>query len=400
MKKFLVILMSLSMLLLSVPMVAQAKTATQLQQELDAAKKQAELIKQQKAQKEKDAATIASLIKRIDGDIKSTQSSLQSTSQKLVNVANDITTTSEQLTKSEARMAELKLQIEQLISEQYQQYITKSDVIAAFSGATLKESIEIADYQASLDSELEKIAADEEITRNKIRDTRTNLEQQQSQLQGLKEQQVAQKNNLESEQQKKNKALTDTKGTIADLAQDEAEVAKKIKEVQAQITALANTKRWGGQIISDNDSSWYFSQLDYPNNKLGNSRYTIAQYGCLITSLGMIATFYGSRNDPPTAVSNSSFNSAGYLLSTNIVNDGGSQAVNWDYIDLELSKDHPVIVGVYLSSIGSLNSYGVSHFIVIKGKNSAGKYLMHDPIGAGRGYDLSQVKAMRIIRPN
>ena len=396
-KKYLIVLLSLSMLLVSVP-TTEAKTASQLQQELEATKKQAELIKKQKAQKEKDATAIAALIKRIDGDIKTTQNSLKSTSEKLNGVSADIISANEQLTKSEARLDEIKSQLDQLIAEQYQSYMTNSDLLTVFSGATLKDSIEIADYQASLDTELEQLATDEETTRNQIKETKTNLEQQQAQLQGLKEQQIFQKNNLEAEQQKKNKALTDTKGTIVDLAQDEAETVKRIKEVQAQITALSNTKRWGGQILSDNDSSWYFSQLDYPNTKLGNSRYTIAQYGCLITALGMVATYYGSRNDPPTAVANSSFNSGGYLLSTSIVDDGGSQAVNWDYIDLELSKDHLVIVGLYMSSIGVLNNYGVSHFVVIKGKNKSGKYLMHDPLGSGRGYDLSQVKSMRIIR--
>lgn len=399
MKKFAILLVSISLLFISV-VPAEAKTAAQLQQELEAAKKQAELIKQQKAQKEKDAATIANLIKQIDGNIKSTQNSLQSTAQKLDKVSNDIQTTNDQLVKSESRLTELKSQIEQLIAEQYQQYVTNSDLLTVFSGATLKDSIEIADYQASLDSELEKIAADEEVTRNQIRDTKTNLEQQRSQLQGLKEQQLAQKNNLVTEQAKKNKALTDTKGTIADLAQDEAEVTRRIKEVQAQITALSNTKRWGGQILSDNDGSWYFSQLDYPNTKLGNSRYTVAQYGCLITSLAMVATYYGSRIDPPTAVARSSFSSAGYLISTPIVDDGGSQAINWDYIDLELSKDHPVIVSIYLPEVGKINADGSSHFVVIKGKNKDGKYLMHDSIGAGRGYDLKHVKSMRVIRPN
>jgi hypothetical protein len=64
-----------------------------------------------------------------------------------------------------------------------------------------------------------------------------------------------------------------------------------------------------------------------------------------------------------------------------------------------LANGHPVIVGVALG-IDMGNSYGVSHFVVIKPYSQNGNhYSMHDPLGGGRGYSISQVKAMRIIRP-
>ena len=133
------------------------------------------------------------------------------------------------------------------------------------------------------------------------------------------------------------------------------------------LTAITN---WGGQIVSSDDNAWYYSQTgDY--TRLGSSWYTVNEVGCLITSMAMVSTFYGNHITPDWVAQNAYF-----------TNDG-----------------RPVIVSVYLPSVGAVNSDGSSHFIVIK-NFSDGRYLMHDPIGPGRGYSLGQVRSMILTSGN
>ena len=117
----------------------------------------------------------------------------------------------------------------------------------------------------------------------------------------------------------------------------------------------------------------------------------------------MIGKYYGNSVTPSSIASNTSnFDREGYLMVASPpgtgVNVGGSQSVNWDTVDDEINNGHPVIISIYLPSVGAVNRDGSSHFIVIKGK-IGNQYLMHDPIGDGRGYNISQVKSMKIVRP-
>ena len=111
----------------------------------------------------------------------------------------------------------------------------------------------------------------------------------------------------------------------------------------------------------------------------------------------MVSTYYGSRTTPDYIARNGSFSGEGYYYWGTPANLGvslhPSGSVNWNTVQEQLSENHPVIVSIYLPSVGAVNSDGSSHFIVIKGQSN-GKYLMQDPIGHGRSYNLNQVRSM------
>jgi uncharacterized protein YvpB len=127
------------------------------------------------------------------------------------------------------------------------------------------------------------------------------------------------------------------------------------------------------------------------------SRLTIKDAGCLITSIAMIATYYGHSITPPGVVAKSSFDYSGsYQGSSGIgVSVGSSVRVNWDTINSEINQGHPVIVSVKVSG-PVYNSDGSNHFIVIKGF-SGGKYLIHDPYWRTSSYDKDEVISMKIV---
>jgi hypothetical protein len=120
----------------------------------------------------------------------------------------------------------------------------------------------------------------------------------------------------------------------------------------------------------------------------------------------MVATFYGQQVTPTAiALVPGNFDNYGYLQPSTPypVSDvvvGSSQSINWSTVNSELDAvpSRPVIVSIYLPSVGAINADGSSHFIVIKGHNG-NQYYMHDPIAGQRGYDTGQVRSMKIIRP-
>jgi len=268
----------------------------------------------------------------------------------------------------------------------------------------VSEVIDSQEYFDSLRHQVETEIENVEKIKQDLYAQKNTKDQQLSELSSLKTAQLDQKSYLENRQNLKNRLLSNTKGAIEDLAEEQEQDKASLASLKAKIDRIISMSRTGGQIVSANDGSWYYSQLDPRWSDIKMGRYaTIGNYGCLLTSLTMIAKYYGSNYTPATATNASAFNRSGgsqdgALISTSIVHDGKSQPINWSTLDGELAAGRPVVAGVALG-IDMGNSYGVSHFIVIKSKIGENRYAMHDPLGDGRGYNMSQVKAMRIIRP-
>jgi hypothetical protein len=224
-----------------------------------------------------------------------------------------------------------------------------------------------------------------------------------TQLSDLKSSQVAQSNSLQQSKTYKNRLMNNDFSALTDLNATEAAANAQVAKIQKQIDALTSTKSWGTQIVSSGGGlavpTFYQTGDSTP---LGSSPYTVGQYGCLVTSFAMVASFYGNYTTPDDIASNDAIFSRDGSLQVSTPPGIGiytiqNSSVNWGTVDDELANNHPVIISIYLPSVGALNSDGSSHFIVIKGK-SGSQYLMNDPIGSGRGYDISQVRSMRIIR--
>lgn len=177
----------------------------------------------------------------------------------------------------------------------------------------------------------------------------------------------------------------DKKNLLAVTQNDETKFQDLLKEAENQLSSFRRFVDFqGGASILSNQTScdaWgcYYNQRDikWGSQLIGNSNSSMAEYGCLVTSMAMIASHYGKSLDPgQIAASNNPF-----WLNTAYMNLGGSWSVNGvsmtrtrigyssSSIDAELAAGRPVIVG-----IGS----GPDHFLVIKSKEND-KYIMRDP---------------------
>ncbi len=169
---------------------------------------------------------------------------------------------------------------------------------------------------------------------------------------------------------------------------DEATYQKLLAQAIAQREAINSfiTAQGGASILTNqtfcDDWGCYYNQRDslWGNLPLGSSSYPVSRYGCLVTSVAMIAS-HNHKNIKPSdiALTPSAFflntGDLNYNITVNGVNISRSYSAN---IDQQLAAGNPVIVGVY---------NGPAHFVVLK-SGSNGHYVMDDPY-VENGHDIN-----------
>lgn len=381
-----------------------ATSITDLNAQKKALEEKAKQAAAAQAQKEKEAAALSGQITYVNNQITQTQNAIVGTDNQVVATQTKIAELGDSISTEEANLASEQNTMDKIIASLYME--GDSGLLESLlSSSSISEAITNQQYYESIQQQIEgtiqritKIKAD-------LSNQRDQKDKQLADLTNLKVSQVDQKKFLESRKVLKSELLSDTKSTVVALEAEQADAKAAIADLQARIDRIkAASIGAGGDLVSVTDASWYYRQTDerWASEKLGLYA-TIGDYGCLLTSLTMVAKFYGKNYTPLSALDKSSFirswgRNDGALISTSIVSDGKSQPVDWTVIDNELANGHPVVVGVALG-VDMGNSFGVSHFVVIKSKIGTDKYAMHDPLGENRGYKKSQIKAMRIIRP-
>jgi len=165
---------------------------------------------------------------------------------------------------------------------------------------------------------------------------------------------------------------------------DEEKYQSLLSQAIAQRNAfLGFVNSHGGASILNNQTvqqdgwGYYYNQRDsqWGNSFMGSSHLTMADYGCLVTSVAMMATHEG-KNLKPSDIANtpSAFFSPDadtallyWQFSVNGINVNLT-SFPVSQIDQKLSNG-PVIVGLYS---------GPDHYVVLK-SGSGGNYVMNDP---------------------
>lgn len=244
---------------------------------------------------------------------------------------------------------------------------------------------------------------------NEMRDTRTSfngqkttLENKKSDVERLKTEAEGKKLSLISYQASRKSLLEQTKNdeqvyqSLLREAQSELEAIRRAVRLRGGASPVYNQTRcdsWGCY-YNQRDSKWFYTPMGYSGLATG-------EYGCLVTSMAMIATHYGKNINPGniSATPSAFWGTSAFLLDNIIV--GGVRmtktskyaypGLNRTVIDEELAAGRPVIVGVMSEG----------HFVVIKGK-SDGQYIMNDP-WYPNAYDIplsryySSVSSTRVV---
>lgn len=191
---------------------------------------------------------------------------------------------------------------------------------------------------------------------------------------------------LNKDKDAKKQLLTETQGSEDNYQRILAQTKAQLASFQGFVSSQGGASLLSGQTSCD---SWgcYYNQRDssWGGNSLNRTSYTLADSGCLITSMAMVYTHYGHKDITPQSINSNSDNFAGIppaLLRLSINANGISASRTAASIDSTLLSGDPVIVGI--SYDGGRYS---DHFVVlISGSN--GNYQMNDPF-TPNGHNIS-----------
>ncbi|MCX6808101.1 MAG: C39 family peptidase [Candidatus Berkelbacteria bacterium] len=386
-----------------------ADTLTDLQNQLKVLMNQKKQNTQAITAKQQQINDLKQQIDYVAGQINTTTSAISSTDSEITKTTQNVADLQTQIDKAQADIDAEQALMSKIIASWYTE--GESGLLQLVLGSdNISEAITKEQYFDSVRQQVEVEIDKINTLKTDLATQKSQMDQKLTELSDLKNSQVDQKNYLQSRKTMKDRLLTDTASAVTDLQSEQAKADALISDLSSRITKIQKASvGTAGDLVSGVPESWYYQQgygggQPWSDYKMGYYA-TIGSYGCLLTSLTMIADYYGAHYTPATAADNSSFvhtwgSSDGALISTSIVNDSGSRRIDWNVVDSELASGHPVVLGVSLNGVDMGNSYGVSHFVVVTDKLSNGKYVMQDPLGTNRGYNKSWVQAMRIIRSN
>jgi peptidoglycan hydrolase CwlO-like protein len=367
-KKLLFLLLA-PILLLSIINVARVRACSNEQECSDLIKQYTDQISKLQGQ----ASTLKNQIAQFDAQIKLTTLKIADTQNKIAQLGGRI----DQL---EVSLNDLTTAFSSRAVETYKLSKFENNFSFIMSASDINDAVTRFHY-------LEKIQEADRSLLEKLQEAQTTYigeKQSQETLQGeLKKQQA----NLNSQKAAKNSLLTATKN-------DESKYQSLLSQARAQLAAFRSfvASQGGASILSNQTKcgSWgcYYNQRDgqWGNMEMGISGVSMADAGCLVTSVAMVAKHYGKNIKPSDLASNV----AVFYANTAYMNDSWSAAgisvsrskysVSSGKIDSELAAGRPVIVGLY----GTFNA--PQHFIVIKSKDGD-KYIMEDPFMENGGGD-------------
>src|SRR3990170_2292438 len=245
-----------------------------------------------------------------------------------------------------------------------------------------------------------------------MRDTRTSFNDQKKTLVNKKSDEEKLRKELNQKEDSLAQQKISKQNLLVVTRNDEQTYQRLLKEAQSQLEAIRRAVNLrGGSTPLYNQTrcnSWgcYYNQRDarWFYTAMGYSRLATGEYGCLVTSMAMVASHYGKNINPGdisstpsaffsnTAWLNYSFTVRGVYMSRMERYSG----LNRKVIDRELASGRPVVVAVM--------NFG--HYVVIKGK-SGSQYIMNDPWYAGahdiplnRYYSNSSVSGTYVVRVN
>jgi len=127
-------------------------------------------------------------------------------------------------------------------------------------------------------------------------------------------------------------------------------------------------------------TSWYFNQTDslWGKKTIGNSNSLMEDYGCAISAVSMVFRYYDANINPGIMTKEKIFYydlinwPTSWPPSIALSSSTAHGNINWNTIDSEIAKGHPVIVYIGKTSGGG------GHYVVIHNKDNK-DYIVHDP---------------------
>jgi len=326
--------------------------------------------------------SLSSQIGVMDNQIQLTQDRISSTQQQIMSITLDIDSASKRMGNLETSLTNVTKVLLSHIVATYQAG-SGGDMQVLLSSSDISDLITKENYLQFVQAHDKQLLFDTQQARVDYANQKNILEGQKKEVLALNTQLQSYTQDLNSQKAAKQTLLTQTQG-------DESTYESMLAQAKAELAGFSNftSGAGGSSLLSGQTScdSWgcYYNQRDSQWGDLlinGQSGYTMAGYGCLITSLAMVLSHNGHNVSPAdiAASGGNNFAVGTAMLAKSISVDGVNLTRN-SVSDLDSAlQSGPVVVGIY--------AYGGTHFVVLK-SGSNGNYVMDDPY-IPNGHDIS-----------
>lgn len=315
-----------------------------------------------------------------------TQQTIQSVQEKIKTLSEQINDLKSNITEKEKNINYQKTILSNLM-QSYYDYDQQGVLELVLWNKDISASFNQSDY-------IEQSGLNVSDVLDQIKTARASLIESQQKLQDdyqknsdLNDDLKDKKSDLESTESQKQYLLEKTQGEEAKYQQMLANIEKQ----KAELFDFSSASNIGDILDSVKDYpqpdkkywasiSWYFSQTDsrWGNQKIGNSKSLMKDYGCAVTSVAMVLKNLGASINPGSLAKAKVFSGdlinwpGSWSPSIDLISSVGHGNVNWSTIKSQISDDHPVIVHIKKATSGG------GHYVVITGRDSK-DYIVHDP---------------------
>ena len=352
--------------------------------------------------KQKQQSNLGGQITSLNGDIAEVENNIEQNRQEIEELNRSINDLTDDINKNEKLILAQKKIIAGLIRA-YHEYSRNNLVLASLGGERLHEILSGRDRVTQTSGKIQEALSNIRAVKIKMEEEKQVIEESKLEIIDSQSDLEEKSSLLENAKLQKRSLLVQTQGEEKKYKELLARVEKQKQEILGEIDTLyvaneeeinelvAGLKRPTSGLAS---RDWYYSQKDsrWGNKKIGNSNSLMKDYGCAISSVAMVFTYYDEAITPGTLAKQPIFywdlinwpaDWRGIKLVTN-TNHGG---VNWSTVDGELESGRPVVV--YIRAGG-----GGGHYVVVHHKDKKGEYVVHDPYFGGNIFLDSTVKLL------
>jgi peptidoglycan hydrolase CwlO-like protein len=326
--------------------------------------------------------TLSSQISVMDNQMQLTEYRINATQKQIMSLTMDIDSAGKRMKNLESSLTDVSKILLSHIVATYQAG-SGSEMQVLLSSNDISDLITKANYLRFVQEHDRQLLYDTQQARNDYAHQKALLEDQKRQVEALNTQLQQYTQDLTSQKAAKKNLLTQTQGDEQTYESMLAQARAALSGFSRFTTSQGGASLLGGQTSCD---GWgcYYNQRDSQWGSLainGQGGYSMAGYGCLITSLAMVLSHMGHNDISPADIATSGGNNFAVdtaMLAKSITVKGVSLTRVGVSLDSALQSG-PVIVGIY--------AYGGTHFVVIK-SGSGGNYVMDDPY-IPNGHDIS-----------
>ncbi len=315
---------------------------------------------------------------------------------------SEIRVVQEDISRNQREISQLQGQIESSNREMEEKREKLREVVRLFYRIEKEFSLEVlahqgdltqvfqqADYLDKTSQKIDEILKQIEKQKEKLQGKKSIVEDKNQELLDGKADLDKKMNSLEREKAGKYLLLEKTSGEEKKYQDLLAHIEEQKQELIGDIDSLSAEKQSElAKIQSGADKpkkelasvGWYYAQTDsrWAKDKIGNSNSLMKDYGCAISAVAMVFTYYGKDIDPGELADEPIFywdlivwpkKWNGIDLDSSTYHGN----IDWDEVDDQIDDGNPVIV--FVKSTRSR----AGHYVVVHGKDKE-DYIVHDPI--------------------